>query len=104
MERFVCAGFEATGELQQHGDARSMTNARMQARDVNPSLKALSLDIETRGSSQQLYSIAGAMTGGSNQSSTKATAVPLSTSAPTRTGCNGAASTSRSLHDRRRRR
>lgn len=61
MERFICAGFEASGELQQREGFLSLTNPRMKPAQVAPQLKALSLDIETRGSSDQLYSIAGSL-------------------------------------------
>ncbi len=61
MERFVCAGFEATGTLLKGSDFLSFSNPRIKPATVTPKLRALSLDIETRGSSDQLYSIAGAI-------------------------------------------
>ena len=66
MERFICAGFEAEGEVQQKKGYRSIISPRLKPAKVEPSLKALSVDIETRGSSDQLYSIAGAVMSGSD--------------------------------------
>ncbi len=68
MERFVCAGFNASGELLNNGDHLSLVNPKIKPATVSPSLTALSLDIETRGSSDQLYSVAGSiMHGNANQ-------------------------------------
>lgn len=67
MERFVCAGFEATGNEVDRDGVRTLFNPRLRRADVQPSLKALSLDIETRGNSDQLYSIAGATMHAANQ-------------------------------------
>lgn len=62
MERFVCAGFEAIGEPEKSRDGYlSLTNPQLKPLTVAPALTALSLDIETRGSSDQLYSIAGSV-------------------------------------------
>ncbi|MGI9409833.1 MAG: DNA polymerase II [Hyphomicrobiaceae bacterium] len=61
MERFIAAGLEAGGKLVEHAGVRTMVNPRLRRADVTPTLKALSIDIETRGSSDQLYSIAGAL-------------------------------------------
>ena len=60
MERFVAAGLEASGNLVEHSGVRMMINPRLRRASVEPTFKALSLDIETRGNSDQLYSIAGA--------------------------------------------
>ncbi len=60
MERFVCAGFEAIGNEVDRDGVRTLFNPRLRSADVQPVLKALSLDIETRGNSDQLYSVAGA--------------------------------------------
>ncbi len=60
MERFVSAGFEATGDVVDKDGVRTLFNPRLRKADVQPDLTALSLDIETRGSSDQLYSVAGA--------------------------------------------
>jgi len=67
MERFVCAGFEATGDLFTGSDFLSFSNPRIKPATVTPQLRALSLDIETRGNSDQLYSIAGAVMHGSKE-------------------------------------
>ena len=60
MERFIAAGLEATGTLVEKAGVRTMVNPRLRRAEVEPTLKALSLDIETRGKTDQLYSIAGA--------------------------------------------
>jgi len=65
MERFICAGFEATGDLLTGSNFLSFSNPRIKPATVTPRLRALSLDIETRGNSDQLYSIAGATMHGS---------------------------------------
>ncbi len=64
MERFVRAGVRATGALITHEDHLEMRNPKIRPLDYLPALSRLALDIETRGSSQQLYSIAGAVPGG----------------------------------------
>ena len=61
MERFIAAGLEATGTVVDQGGVRTMINPHLRRLEVQPALRALSLDIETRGNSDQLYSIAGAM-------------------------------------------
>ena len=61
MERFVAAGLRASGTLKEQAGARTMVNPTLCVEDVEPNLKPLSLDIETRGNSDQLYSIAGAV-------------------------------------------
>ena len=68
MERFICAGFEAKGQVVLKQNTRSMFNPQLRATAVQPTLTALSLDIETRGNSQQLYSIAGAWLDSGNPS------------------------------------
>lgn len=60
MERFVRAGFETTGIVEEKDGVRTMRNPHLRAAEVQPALKALSLDIETRGNTDQLYSVAGA--------------------------------------------
>jgi DNA polymerase II len=60
MERFVCAGFEAIGNEVERNGVRTLVNPRLRKADVQPALKAMSVDIETRGNSDELYSIAGA--------------------------------------------
>jgi DNA polymerase-2 len=58
MERFVCAGMRATGELIDHGTYRQIYNPSIKPCDYLPALRLASIDIETRGLSSQLYSIA----------------------------------------------
>jgi len=58
MERFIHTGFEATGEIKHDEHGMVMINPKMVSADVEPDLRAVSLDIETRGHTQQLYSIA----------------------------------------------
>jgi len=60
MERFIRAGFRAEGNVELIDGIRTMFNPRMSSADVVPTLSTVSLDIETRGNSQELYSIAGA--------------------------------------------
>lgn len=60
MERFVRAGFEATGPIVNRDGVRTLHNPHLRVTDVKPVLRALSLDIETRGNSDQPYSVAGA--------------------------------------------
>jgi len=67
MERFVCAGFEATGDLLTGSNFLSFSNPRIKPAIVTPKLRALSLDIETHGNSDQLYSIAGAVMHGDKE-------------------------------------
>ena len=57
MERFVNAGFSAEGQVQQRNGYLEMVRPRLTPSNVNPVLKPLSLDIETRANSHQLYSI-----------------------------------------------
>jgi len=57
MERFVNAGFSAVGLIQQRSGYLEMVHPRLAPAVVNPALKPLSLDIETRANSHQLYSI-----------------------------------------------
>jgi len=61
MERFICAGFEATAEQEQKPGYLSLVNPRMKPVSLSPTLRAMSVDIETRGNSDQLYSIAGSI-------------------------------------------
>ncbi len=58
MERFVCAGVRATGKLIDYGSYRQMSNPVVKPSDYLPELRLASVDIETRGLSTQLYSIA----------------------------------------------
>jgi len=61
MERFICTGFVAEGDLIQSSHFLSMTNPKISPVDYTPTLTALSVDIETRANSNQLYSIAGSV-------------------------------------------
>ena len=61
MERFVRAGFEATGELARDARGSLMSNPTIRPADVVPTLRVVSLDIETRGGANELYSIAAAV-------------------------------------------
>jgi len=60
MERFVRAGFEASGELEHDGHGQLMRNPVLRPADVVPRLITVTLDIEIRGGTNELYSIAGA--------------------------------------------
>ena len=58
MERFVNAGFTAQGTIVQHDNFIEMRNPRLKPADYIPALTLASIDIETRGLTGQLYSIA----------------------------------------------
>lgn len=58
MERFICAGFEATGVVTQAPGYVSMQNPRLVPQAFIPQLTIASIDIETQGLSGALYSIA----------------------------------------------
>lgn len=59
MERFVHAGFVAVGEARCEDGVATLRNPKLAPTDYRPRLSTLSLDIETRGGSEILYSIAG---------------------------------------------
>jgi len=59
MERFITAGFCAEGVLTQHSNWLEIHHPKLTPTHYLPSLRVLSIDIETRGLSDQLYSIAG---------------------------------------------
>jgi len=65
MERFVHAGFRARGPILQRDGFLEILNPQLKPSDFEPSLRALSLDIETRAHTNRLYSI-GASTGDAN--------------------------------------
>jgi len=65
MERFVHAGFHAHGQLLQRDGYLEMINPQLKPAAFQPSLNALSLDIETRANTNRLYSI-GASTRDAN--------------------------------------
>ncbi len=58
MERFINAGFSACGAVEEHANYIEMINPKLLPCEVQPELTLASIDIETRGLSQQLYSIA----------------------------------------------
>lgn len=60
MERFIRAGIRITGKITTHRNHLRAINARLQPCDVQPALKTVAIDIETRGHSRTLYSIAAA--------------------------------------------
>lgn len=69
MERFVTAGFKATGTLIQRDGYLEMPTPKLATDDYLPALTALSLDIETQGLSDRLYSIGGHCTGPDTENS-----------------------------------
>ena len=60
MERFIRAAFSIDGELQQRDGYLQAINPKLTPCDYLPSLKTVAIDIETRGHTRQLYSIAAA--------------------------------------------
>ena len=60
MERFINASFVASGQINQRNGYIEMQSPNLKSADFLPDLKTLSLDIETRGMSRQLYSIGAA--------------------------------------------
>lgn len=58
MERFVTGAAQLNGAVVEEGDYSLMLNGRFRPGDFRPTLKAISLDIETDYQAQQLYSIA----------------------------------------------
>lgn len=58
MERFVNAGFSATGVVENHDGYLQITHPKITPVSFTPPLKLASIDIETRGLTGQLYSIA----------------------------------------------
>ncbi|MFK7860497.1 MAG: DNA polymerase II [Granulosicoccus sp.] len=67
MERFIRAAFSIEGDLQQHEGYQQVVNPRLTPCDFQPRLKTVSIDIETRGRTRQLYSIAAATMPGEDQ-------------------------------------
>jgi len=67
MERFVRAGVAAEGPIVQRDGYRLLRNPALKPAEVRPALRMLALDIETRGSTRELYSIAGAVAGGESR-------------------------------------
>lgn len=60
MERFICAAFTIDGQLVQREGYWQASNPRLTPCNYHPVLKTVSIDIETRGHTRQLYSIAAA--------------------------------------------
>ncbi len=58
MERFINAGFVAQGKIIQRDGYCEIRNPKLKPCSFDPELTLASIDIETRGLSQQLYSIA----------------------------------------------
>ena len=58
MERFINAGFIVQGDVVQHDNYCEIRSPRLKPADFVPELTLASIDIETRGLSGQLYSIA----------------------------------------------
>ncbi len=61
MERFIRAPIRIDGQLQRVGNHWRVQQPRLQPGDFQPELRTLAIDIETRGHSRQLYSIAAAI-------------------------------------------
>jgi len=60
MERFICAAFSIDGDIRQRDGYWQAVNPRLTPCHYQPVLKTVAIDIETRGRTQQLYSIAAA--------------------------------------------
>ena len=60
MERFIRAGFTIDGAIEQRDGYLQAHQPRLQAVDYSPTLSSVAIDIETRGHTRQLYSIAAA--------------------------------------------
>ena len=63
MERFIRAAFTIDGELHQRKGYLQAINPKLKPADYLPELKTVAVDIETRGRTRQLYSIAAATMG-----------------------------------------
>ncbi len=58
MERMVTGGLRITGSVQKSGNTLFFKNPHVRGTDVSPSLKVVSLDIETCVATGEIYSIA----------------------------------------------
>lgn len=58
MERFISAGFSATGVVEQCDGYLQMTHPKLKPQNIATQLKLASIDIETQGLTGRLYSIA----------------------------------------------
>ncbi|MFK7854888.1 MAG: DNA polymerase II, partial [Granulosicoccus sp.] len=63
MERFIRAGFCIDGAIEQRNGYLQVHHPRLQATEYSPTFVCVAIDIETRGHSKQLYSIAAATMG-----------------------------------------
>lgn len=61
MERFIRAPVHVEGELEQRGHFLQVRNPRLKPGDYHPHLRTVAIDIETRGRTRELYSIAAAI-------------------------------------------
>jgi DNA polymerase-2 len=61
MERFVTGAFRVEGRFRQHGSFREYRNPKIRRADYRPRLTHLSLDIETDGEAERLFSIGAAV-------------------------------------------
>ncbi|MFK8082158.1 MAG: DNA polymerase II [Granulosicoccus sp.] len=76
MERFICAAFTIEGDLQPRDGYLQVINPRLIPCNYQPTLKTVSIDIETRGRTRQLYSIAAATMDSEQTDNTSAQAYP----------------------------
>ncbi len=60
MERFIRAAFTIEGDIQPRNGYLQAVNPKLKPCTHQPALKTVSIDIETRGRTRQLYSIAAA--------------------------------------------
>ncbi len=60
MERFIRAPLTIEGEVLKRPGYLQATNPKLSSSEYQPNLKCIAIDIETRGHSRQLYSIAAA--------------------------------------------
>jgi len=60
MERFINAGFSATGHIVKRAGYLEMINPQLKPDNYVPALNAVSIDIETRAATSEIYSIAAA--------------------------------------------
>ncbi len=60
MERFITAPFSIEGQISKRKNYALAEQARLQPGEYQPRFKTVAIDIETRGHTKQLYSIAAA--------------------------------------------
>ncbi|NND91149.1 MAG: DNA polymerase II [Granulosicoccus sp.] len=61
MERFIRAPLTIEGQFESRGDHLVIHQPHLQAGHYQPTLRTVAIDIETRGRTRQLYSIAAAL-------------------------------------------